>query len=93
MAVVYEPPPEHYCRPGVTVRISTGEGFGALPKGTRLLEPPSPWDYPADTVVECDCGKTYVSLGAPYVNAPGACYFRREGRFERWRRERRQARA
>lgn len=91
MRVVHEPPVKHVCRPGVT-RREIRDDFGLLRKGTVALVPPCPWDYPRGTVVECDCGKTHVSLGAVYDHAPGRCYFRPEGKFERWRRERRQAR-
>lgn len=92
MTVVHTPPPVHTCKPGWNTRISTGEGLHALPPGVRIFDPPTPWKFPRGTVVECDCGKTYVSQGAIYVDAPGMCYFRREGWFERRRRERRQAR-
>jgi hypothetical protein len=93
MGVVYEPPVVHTCRPGWTLRVLT-ESLPPffLPVGTRLSDPPTPWNYPAGTVVECDCGKTHVSLGSVRRNTPGMCFFRSEGRFERWRRERRQAR-
>lgn len=91
--IVHKPEPlPHVCRPGWTLRLITESAVG-FPNGLRALDPPTPWDYPRGVVVECDCGATHVSLGAKYLNAPGMCYFRAEGKIERWRRERRQARA
>lgn len=85
---------QHRCKPGWTVRVLEEDGGLPffLPKGTRLLDPPKSWDYPAGVVVECDCGKTYVSCGTPIPNWPGCVVFRLEGRIERWRRERKQRR-
>jgi hypothetical protein len=54
--------------------------------------PPASWDYPRGTVWECHCGKTWVSLGAPFVNMPGDCHFKPESQFARWRRTRRERR-
>lgn len=92
MSVVYKPERKHHCSPGWTWRASTGEGIGAVPKGMRYGIPPTPWDYPKGTVWQCECGQTWVSQGSPAAGRPGWCTFRREGRFERRRRERRSQR-
>ncbi len=86
-AVISTPPRTHECAPGVRTRVC--DGLYGLPEGTVALVPPDPWAYPTGTVWACTCGQTWVSEGSPAVNAPGVCTFRREGRFERWRRERR----
>lgn len=94
--IVYKPDaPKHSCRPGWTSRempVDESMPHPLLRPGTRAMVAPTPWDFPTGTVVECDCGKTYVSLGAVDRSAPGMCYFRREGWFEKRRRERREAR-
>jgi hypothetical protein len=56
---------------------------------------PTPWEYPAGTVWECDgCLLRWVSLGSPAPNAPGVCCWRRESfaRTRRWWRNRRRQR-
>lgn len=89
--IVYKPDDKpHVCRPGWTTRELPLDDLAQLVQpGARALVAPTPWDFPPGTVVECECTKTYVSEGARYANAPGLCYFRREGWFERIRRERR----
>lgn len=87
--VVNSPARPHRCAPGVTYKESVGEGLYALPKGTLLAQLPTPYDYPSGTVWQCECGLTWVSEGSPAINQPGVCAWRREGRFERWRRIRR----
>jgi len=80
------------CAPGVGRRVSTGVGLYSLPPGTVELVPPSPYEYPQGTVWVCQCGQGWVSEGAPAAHMPGRCTFRREGRLERRRRERRATR-
>lgn len=85
--VIQQARTEHACRPGWRWRESGGEGFGATPKGTVYGIPPTPWEYPKGTVWACDCGRTWVSQGSPGFGMPGFCMWRRELRFERWRRQ------
>lgn len=78
--IVAKPEPGHACAPGWAT-YTTGpeaEPFGA---GT-WASPPNEADYPKGTVWECDCGRTYVSLGSI---TPG-------DRTPRWRKERRRER-
>lgn len=83
-------PREHHCDPGWTRYEITDPaltGIGA----TTGLRPPSTAIQDGD-VWECDCGLTWVahhdySRGHPMGLLEPS--FRREGRFERWRRERR----
>jgi len=92
--IVYEPKRDHRCSPGWRWETSTGGPHvpGApppLPKGARYGVPPSPSKYPKGTVWQCACGQTWVSQGSPAEHMPGVCTWRREGRWERRRRERR----
>lgn len=50
--------------------------------------PPTPWDFPAGTVWECECRRTWVSLGSVYYNTPGMCFWRRERWLACWLRTR-----
>jgi len=85
---VHRPRRKHVCSPGWTWKPSSGEGFPTLPAGTMCGVPPTPYEYPVGTVWQCECGQTWVSGGSPAVNMPGVCTWRREGRWERRRRER-----
>lgn len=77
----------HTCNPGWTEYTITGSGIPEL-NGKIGLAPPHISTRDGD-VWECECGRTWVAYH-PYVNdfSPS---FRREGRFERWHRERKQA--
>lgn len=92
--VIYSPPRGHSCAPGWTYGpVSDGTGDFPIPKGHRPAHPPHGWDYPRGTVWECgECGQTWVSTGPPNEWSPGLCDFRREGRWERKRREKREQR-
>jgi len=88
--VVHTAERRHHCDPGVTTRKIDHTALCAPPPPfDYALVEPTPWGYPAGTVWQCECGRTWVSQGSPAVNMPGVCTFRREGRFERRRRERR----
>lgn len=91
-AVVHRPARRHACAPGWKTRVSDGQGLYALPAGTLLADPPTAYDYPTGTVWQCTCGLTWVSTGSPAAHMPGACGWRREGRWERRRRLKREAR-
>lgn len=93
MTVVHRPLPRHDCQPGWEWHPHSGDGpLGDRLTGHLIGNPPDPWRFPRGTVWACDCGQTWVSCGSPAPNMPGVCTFRREGRFERWRRERRYTR-
>jgi hypothetical protein len=77
--VVSRPQRKHQCAPG----------WRLAPSGLHAI-PPSAYDYPKGTVWQCECGQTWVSKGAPTPSSPGFCTWRREGRWERRRRERRE---
>jgi len=87
MTIVHTPEREHYCRPGWTERAVDRTALYAPPFDVAVV-PPDPWRFPRGTVIECECGRTWVSEGSPAANAPGVCTFRREGRLARWWRER-----
>lgn len=89
--IVYKPVDVYTCRPGWTSREITEDSKFGPPVGSRIAVPPAGWDYPAGTVVECSCGNTHVSLGSP-VGAPGIVLWRKEGKWERRRRERKAGR-
>lgn len=93
--VISVPERKHVCAPGwaelppVTGHPATGDVM-PLPPGMRRVAPPSAYDYPAGTVWECACGKTWVSKGRT-VRRNGVSNFadfRPERRLERWRRTR-----
>jgi hypothetical protein len=88
MTVVHKPERRHVCAPGVERRKIDRESLYGPPVGSTELIPPDPWRYPRGTVVQCECGRTWVSEGSPAAHMPGFCTFRREGWFERRRRER-----
>lgn len=97
--VIHTPDPGHACAPGWTYGpvsdgiTRRGDALPALPKGMQPAHPPRGWDYPAGTVWECDgCGQKWVSTGPPDVYSPGFVEFRRESRWEKRRREKREAR-
>jgi hypothetical protein len=83
--VISKPSRAHPCAPGWKIRRRTDLD---LPF-THTADPPTSWEYPKGTVWGCGCGRTWVSTGPPARNAPGFVSFRREGRWERRRRERR----
>lgn len=82
---------EHHCSPGWELKPMPRHGLGGpWPEGQQHFVPPSRDKYPPGTVVECDCGRTWVAYyPAPKCGMPGVVLFRAEGRFERWRRVRR----
>ena len=84
--VIERPEREHACSPGWT----DGGPVKDIPglEGRRYAIPPTSYDYPKGTVWECECGKVWVSLGAPAPQSPGFCDWRRETWRERRRRER-----
>lgn len=82
--------PAHACAPGWTNRPLPAEEREAYAPATHYSVPPDPWRFPRGTVWQCECGRTWVSLGATARNAPGQCHWRPEGRIERWQRERSQ---
>jgi hypothetical protein len=78
--VVKRPEGKHNCFP-------FGHGAAVLGQHYTVLATPS--EYPEGTVWVCAvCDKSYVSLGEKYANSPGHLHWRREGRVERWLRER-----
>ena len=81
--VISRPGREHSCSPGWT----QGGPVEHMP-GKAYAIPPSAYDYPKGTVWECECGKVWVSLGAPAPTSPGFCDWRRETWRERRRRKR-----
>lgn len=94
---VHEPLRKHECRIGWRA-VPLPEGHGARTAGyTTHLVMDGQWDPPG-TVRECDdCGKTWVGYREKFT--PGmrghillTTQWRAEGRFERWRRERRAVR-
>ncbi len=88
--VISRPEPEHACSPGWTYSTPV-QSERALWLGTppaRVAYPPSAYDYPKGTIWECECGKVWVSLGAPAPRSPGFCDWRRETWRERRRRKR-----
>lgn len=76
-------PPEHNCTPGwepiepKTVRDQFGDVIGTVSTQTRWCA--------VGTIVECECGKTWVKV------SHNTDQWRREGRFEKWLRLRREA--
>jgi hypothetical protein len=83
--VVASPPAKHVCTPGWDLRWSdASNGVAPLPAGfywhDRNLSP--------GTIVRCECDTTWVAEGHPDDYRFGLVW-RREGRFARWRRERR----
>lgn len=83
--VVSAPEQRHKCAPGwrdhyVDRQDSLGFGPG------WYSAPPDASEFPRGTVWQCECGKTWVSLGR---EGPGSmfCRWRRERRWERRRRE------
>lgn len=78
MSVVYEPTNVHRCP--VSFHY-TDNG-----RGTIGLDHPAFWAQPG-TVIACDCTRTFVAC-EPRIGETFARW-RREGRIERWRRERR----
>lgn len=81
---VVQQPKKHSCDPGWT-RYQIDDPFLlSLGVGSVGLKPPEQVD--AGTIWECECGKTWVAH-YPYPNILSPDY-RPEGRFERWRRER-----
>lgn len=91
--VISRPRRVHECSPGWEWREPTPGALPPLPAGMLVGVAPDPWRFPAGTMWACDCGRTWVSLGARYRNAPGLCEWRREGWFQWWRRQRQQVRA
>lgn len=81
--VISRPEREHACSPGWT----QGGPVEGMPGYVRAI-PPAAYDYPRGTVWECECGKVWVSKGAPAPQSPGFCDWRRETRRERRRRKR-----
>jgi hypothetical protein len=76
--VVVMPAAEHRCAPGWRSKVASD--------GKRYSIPPSSFDCPKGTVWECGCGRAWVSRGAISPHSPGFTYWRREGRWSRWRR-------
>ena len=89
--IVSQPPREHRCAPGWKLRPLPRHGLGGpWPEGQQHLVPPDRSEYPPGTVVECECGRTWVAYyPAAKSGMVGMVLFRAEGRFERWRRVRR----
>jgi hypothetical protein len=83
--VIARPENRHECAPGWRTEFRDGPPFGP---GNYAI-PPDAREFRKGTVWECECGKTWVSTGPIAPNAPGFIDFRREGRWERRRRERR----
>lgn len=88
--IVHRPDPGHTCSPGWTVGGVTS-GDDCLPDGVEWLQPPDISSHPPGTVVECECGKTWVSYKTPnsatMIHLRGVSF-----RPERWRERRRRAR-
>lgn len=78
----------HSCDPGWTWKPIPEGGPLLLPGGMggKYGVPPSPREFPKGTVWRCDCGRHWVSLGAPNRYSPGFCEWRPESRGERRRR-------
>lgn len=97
--IVHKPATVHACSPGWTWTPSKGDGEIPAPfPGAHYGTPPKVHDYPKGTVWECACGITWVSRGpqpapANWRYGPGMAppLWKRESRWARRRRERRQA--
>jgi hypothetical protein len=89
--IVSKPEKRHTCSPGWTLELMRRDGLGGpWPEGQKHFVPPKRAQYPPGTVVECECGRTWVSYyPAAKLGMPGVVLFRAEGRIERWRRVRR----
>lgn len=85
--VVSSPEPRHACNPGWEVRWSDGDADTLLPAGWYY----HPQQHPPGTVLLCDCGKTWIAEKDPR-GFVGMVVWTEEGRFARWRRERRTGR-
>lgn len=91
MSVVHQPVAAHAChvnweeRPLASDHPTRRDGF------TTYLVPVGDWDPPG-TVRACECGRTWVAFKDPPGSGYLATRWRREGRFERWQRERKMGR-
>jgi hypothetical protein len=89
--VIRHAKPGHACDPGWEEGTTT-EDSDLFPKGSRYGIPPTSSKYPAGTIWQCECGKTWVSLGTPERARDAGhvltCFWRREHWWERRRRER-----
>jgi hypothetical protein len=102
--ILSRPPERHSCAPGVEWRDAVLDDEMSRALGPRKVANITvEADFPRGTRWRCDCGRVWVSLGADsswYDGRRGlVCAYgmarpewRREGRFERWRRERRERR-
>lgn len=77
--IVHRPPREHWC-------------FAINRHGITLTDPY--WNLGAGTVIQCpECGQTWRAVEPPAPRGPGyvdlGVRWRRETRWERWKRERR----
>lgn len=91
-SVVDRPAAQHSCNPGWRWEWTdeASSRSGAI-GGHYYGIPPTSWAYPRGTVWGCDCGRTFVSVGSRYLNMPGDCGWRREGRLARWLRASRES--